>query len=139
MDRQQRLDFILSHADNSRYRGRLPDANLILPGGRGECGESVTLYLRVDGDRRIAAATFEAEGTTLGRAAASITTGTLLGKTLAEVIEMPHDSIVDALGHDLAADRFGAVTVALDTAKAAARKYLALETGADGAHTPGGA
>lgn len=124
LSRQERLGFILRHADNSAHRGPLADANIVLGGGGGECAENITIYLKVDDATRIQAASFEADGTTLGRAAASFTVETITGKTLSEVIELPAEVIVDTFGRDIVGDRLRAATVTLETAKLAARKYL---------------
>jgi nitrogen fixation NifU-like protein len=124
LSRQERLSFILQHADNPRHRGRMADADIVLGGGGGECAENITVYMKVDVGARITAASFEAEGTTLGRAAASFTVETITGRTLAEVIDLPAEVIVDTFGRDIVGDRLRAATVTLDTAKMAARTYL---------------
>jgi nitrogen fixation protein NifU and related proteins len=122
--RQERLGFILQHADNPTHRGPLPEATIVAGGGGGECGESIKLYLKVDDEQRITAASFEAEGTTIGRAAASLTVETILGMTLPEVLTLQPEVIVDTFGRDIVGDRLRAATVTLDTAKTAARNYL---------------
>jgi nitrogen fixation NifU-like protein len=124
--RQEQLGFILKHAEAPQHYGPLPDPSITVRGGGGECGESITLYLSVDEDR-IADASFEAEGTTIGRAAASVTTETIIGKTLDEVLQINPNEIVDTLGREIVGDRLRAATITLDTAKAAARKYLGRE------------
>lgn len=122
--RQERIGFILQHAQAPQHSGPLPDASITVTGGGGECGESIKLYFRVDDEKRIAAASFEADGTTIGRAAASLTTEAVIGKTLDEVLKIDPNEIVDTLGRDIVGDRIRSATVTLDTAKAAARKYL---------------
>lgn len=122
--RQERLGFILQQADNPQHRGSLPQPTIEALGGGGECGETIRLYLNVDADLRIVEASFEADGTTIGRAAASLTVETILGKTLPQVLALDPAEIVDRLGRDIVGDRLRAATVTLDTAKTAARNYL---------------
>jgi nitrogen fixation protein NifU and related proteins len=124
--RQERIGFILKHAESPQHHGPMPDPSITVKGGGGECGESITLYFRVD-ETRVVDASFEAEGTTIGRAAASLTTETVIGKTLQEVLEISPDEIVNTLGRDIVGDRLRSATVTLDTAKTAARRYLGLE------------
>jgi nitrogen fixation NifU-like protein len=124
LTRQERLGFILQHADSPTNRGPLPDADIVAGGGGGECGEVITLYLKMDADQRIVSASFEAEGTTIGRAAASYTVEAIIGKTLQEVLVLEPGLIVDTFGRDIVGDRLRSATVTLDTAKSAARKYL---------------
>lgn len=125
LSRQERLGFILQHADNSPHRGSVPNADIVFGGGGGECAESVMVYLQLDGEQRITQATFEADGTTLGRAAASFTIETVIGKTLKEVLDLEPEVIVNTFGSDIVGERVRSTTVTLDTIKVATRKYLA--------------
>ena len=132
--RQDRIGLIFQHAQAPRRYGPLPTASIAMHGGGGECGESIKLYFQVDDANRIVDASFEAEGTTIGRAAASLTTEAVIGKTLDEVLAIDPSSIMDLLGRDIVGDRTRSATVTLDTAKAAARKYLSLNPAALGAY-----
>ena len=55
MDRAAQLAFVLDHATNPRNRGALADADVVAEGGSAECGDRVTIYLKVADDGRIAA------------------------------------------------------------------------------------
>lgn len=124
LSRQERLGFILQHADNPKHQGPLPEANIVFGGGGGECAESIKVYLQVDGQQRITQAAFEADGTTIGRAAASFTVETIIGKTLKEVLDIQPEVILDTFGRDIVGERVRSATVTLDTIKVATRKYL---------------
>jgi NifU-like protein involved in Fe-S cluster formation len=124
LSRQERPGFILQHADNSKYQGVLPEADIVFGGGGGERAESIKVYLQLDGAQRIAQAAFEADGTTLGRAAASFTIENIIGKTLTEVLDLSPELILDTFGRDIAGERVRSATVTLDTIKVATRKYL---------------
>lgn len=122
--RQERLGLILQHADNPQHRGPLPEADIVAGGGGGECGETIKLYLKLDDKQRITEASFEADGTTIGRAAAALTVEMITGKTLPEVLVLEPAVIVETFGRDIVGDRLRSATVTLDTAKSAARAYL---------------
>lgn len=124
-DKQAYIDFILDHYQNPRNRGALAEPDIVLKGGNPGCGDIVTMYLRLDGDQRIADVSFEGEGCTISQAAASIMTGKVLGKPLAEVGELGAETVVDEMGRDLVANRLRCATLALNTLKAAGKRYRA--------------
>jgi nitrogen fixation NifU-like protein len=123
MDRQAKIDFILDHYEDPRNFGSLPDATVVQKGGNPGCGDIVTIYLRIDGDERVEDIRFEGEGCTISQAATSMTTEMLKGKTLAEVEQMPLDTIVDMLGHEIVATRLRCATLGMTTAKEAVRRH----------------
>ena len=124
-DRQEFIDFILDHYENPRHHGAMEDPDVVMRGGNPGCGDVVTLYLRLDGGERIAEASFEGEGCTISQAAASIVTEKVIGKTLAEVTAMDAQIVVDEMGREVVANRLRCATLALNTLKAAEKKYRA--------------
>ncbi|MBK5187738.1 MAG: SUF system NifU family Fe-S cluster assembly protein, partial [Gemmatimonadaceae bacterium] len=76
-------EVILDHNRRPRNYGRLMDATLEERGINPLCGDELTLWLRMDGDR-IAEATFTGSGCAISRASASMMTGAVKGKTRAE-------------------------------------------------------
>ena len=129
MDRQAQMDFILDHYENPRHYGALADASATAKGVNPGCGDVVTVYLKADGDGRIAALSFEGEGCTISQAGASIVTEMFTGKTLADVEATPAEAILDLMGREIAATRLKCVTLGLNTTKEAVRR---LRTGAAG-------
>ncbi|MER3457467.1 MAG: iron-sulfur cluster assembly scaffold protein [Chloroflexota bacterium] len=123
MDRQEQLEFILDHYENPRNRGPLASPDIVMKGGNPGCGDIVTLYVRLDGDERISQITFEGEGCTISQAAASMLTELALGKSLAEVEAMNAADFVEALGREIVINRLRCATLALNTLKAAEKKY----------------
>lgn len=75
---------ILDHSKSPRNFRVLPDANRHAQGHNPICGDNITLFLKMDGDR-IAEATFQGSGCAISKASSSILTETLKGKTKAEV------------------------------------------------------
>lgn len=74
---------ILDHSSRPRNFSVLPDANRIGNGNNPTCGDQVTVYLKMDGDR-ITDISFQGRGCAISQASASIMTLRLKGKTLAE-------------------------------------------------------
>ena len=76
-------DLILDHNRNPRNFGKLEGANRSAEGFNPLCGDKVTLYLRVEGDR-IQEIGFQGSGCAISRASASLMTATLRGRSRAE-------------------------------------------------------
>jgi len=124
-DRQEFIDFILDHYENPRHHGAMENPDVVMRGGNPGCGDVVTLYLRLDGGERIADVSFEGEGCTISQAAASIIAEKVIGKTLADVTAMDAQIVVDEMGREVVANRLRCATLALNTLKAAEKKYRA--------------
>ena len=78
---------ILDHSKSPRNFRVLPDANRHAQVHNPVCGDNITLYLRLDGDR-VADVSFQGSGCAISKASSSILTETLKGKTKAEVKEL---------------------------------------------------
>jgi nitrogen fixation NifU-like protein len=102
-------EVILDHNRRPRNFGPLPDANRTAKGHNPLCGDKLTLYLRVDGDR-IAGIMFEGSGCAISKASASLMTDAVKGQSVADadalfnrfhaMVKTPIDQPVDedALG-----------------------------------------
>jgi nitrogen fixation NifU-like protein len=137
-DRQEFIDFILDHYENPRHHGALPNPDLVMRGGNPGCGDIVTLYLKLGLDERIVDVSFEGQGCTISQAAASIMTEKVLGQTLADVAALNHELVVDEMGREVVENRLRCATLALNTVKAAARKYHAGQTAKSAAEAEAG-
>ncbi len=96
-------DVILDHNRKPRNRRVLADATCQAEGFNPLCGDKVTLYLKMEGER-IADVSFQGSGCAISTASASILTETLKGKTRAEaesLFERFHD-LVTGKGGDVA-------------------------------------
>ena len=122
MDRAAQLALVLEHATNARNEGALADADVVAEGGNLECGDRLTIYLKVDAAGRITAA-FTGEASTIGRAAASLLTELVAGQTVAEAAAFDHETLIAALGPDVVAARLCSVTLAVDTLHATITTY----------------
>jgi len=75
---------LLDHSKSPRNFRVLPDANRTAQGTNPICGDSYTLYARMDGDV-VQDLTFQGSGCAISKASASLLTEILKGKTKAEV------------------------------------------------------
>jgi nitrogen fixation protein NifU and related proteins len=76
-------EVILDHGRKPRNFRKLEPADRQAEGQNPLCGDHYQIYLRLDGDR-VAEATFEGSGCAISKASASLMTGAVQGKTIAE-------------------------------------------------------
>lgn len=76
-------DLILDHNRRPRNYGALENANRQAAGNNPLCGDRLTVWLRVDGDK-IEEVSFEGSGCAITRASASLMTTSVKGKTRQE-------------------------------------------------------
>ncbi len=126
MDRQDRIAVIVDHSKNPRYEGVLENADVAMPGGGPECGGSIVVYLKGDGDGRIEGLSFTGQGDTISMGAASIIMHKVHdeGLSMDEVLALDYATFVEELGTDLVGSRTRNATLGLSTLKSAIRKYL---------------
>lgn len=76
-------EVILDHTKNPRNYHAMSDATAKADGNNPLCGDRVTVYLRLEGDR-IQDASFQGQGCAISKSSASIMTESVKGKTKAE-------------------------------------------------------
>ena len=76
-------DVILDHIRNARNFGELGDANRKAQGLNPLCGDTFTVYARIEGDR-VAEASFQCECCGISMASASVMTEAIKGRTVGE-------------------------------------------------------
>ena len=74
---------ILDHNRRPRNYSVLPTANRVGSGNNPMCGDQMTVYVRLEGDR-IADISFQGSGCAISKASTSLMTINLKGKTIAE-------------------------------------------------------
>jgi nitrogen fixation NifU-like protein len=74
---------ILENNRRPRNYRKLPEANRIASGNNPVCGDEITVFVQLDGDR-IADISFQGAGCAISQASASVMTQRLKGRTLAE-------------------------------------------------------
>jgi nitrogen fixation NifU-like protein len=83
MDHELYQEIILDHNRRPRNFGALPGANRTAEGNNPLCGDRITLYVELAGDR-IQNVSFEGAGCAISTASASLMTEALKGKTVEE-------------------------------------------------------
>ena len=107
----------LDHFNNPRNLGMIEDAHGIATDKNDVCGDTMTLYLRMDADV-IAEARFQTLGCSASIAASSAATELLNGKSIAEARLITRQHIADALDGIPPAKRHSAI-LAVDVLNAA--------------------
>jgi nitrogen fixation protein NifU and related proteins len=125
LERKDRISRLVEHASNLRYQGVLEDADVAMAGGGPECGGSVVVYLKGDGNGRIEDLSFTGQGDTISMAAASMIMQKVLDEdlTMGEVLDLDYGAFVESLGSDIVGSRTRNATLGLSTLEAAIRKY----------------
>ena len=104
---------ILDHNKNPRNFGPLPDADRDAEGHNPLCGDHYHVYVKLDGDR-VAEVRFSGEGCAISKAAASVMTEAVKGRTTEEIQEF-FDSyqalVMGRAGADVSMEKLGKVAV----------------------------
>ncbi|GAB4357650.1 MAG: SUF system NifU family Fe-S cluster assembly protein [Immundisolibacter sp.] len=106
-------ELIVDHNKNPRNYGVLADANRHAEGYNPLCGDKVTVYLHVDGDR-VRDVSFEGAGCAISIASASLMTQAVKGKTVAEAEALFgdfHAMVTGADQREETANRLGKLAV----------------------------
>jgi nitrogen fixation NifU-like protein len=102
----------------------MDDPDILVNGGNPGCGDVLTMYVKInDADDRVMDVKFEGHGCTISMAGASLITEMVMGKTLAEIEEMPYTPLIDQMGEDVVKSRLRCATLGIDTLKGGAREY----------------
>ena len=123
---------LVEHFESPRYKGALEDADVVVPGGSPDCGGSVTVYLKGDGNGRVEALSWTGQGDTISMGATSIVVDSILSKDLGmdEILEEDYEGLIDSIGRDIIGNRTRHATLGLSTIKAAVRQYQKTSHGA---------
>lgn len=97
-----------------------------MPGGSPECGGSVVVYLKGDGNGGIEDLTWTGQGDTISMGATSAIVERVReeGLSLQEVLDLDYEVFMDSIGRDVIGSRTRNATLGLSTIKNAARKYM---------------
>ncbi|MBP1466084.1 iron-sulfur cluster assembly scaffold protein [Candidatus Chloroploca sp. M-50] len=124
MDRQAIIERLLEHYDHPRHHGPLAEADITLSGGIPDCGDMITIYLKVAASgEHVAALSFEGQGCTISQAAASLLSEQFQGQPLTLIETMDDSEVLDLLGREVVRARPRCATLALNTMKAAVQAY----------------
>lgn len=109
---------ILDHYKHPRHFGHLEDPTLTYHDRNPLCGDEITLELKIEDDRIVDVA-FTGHGCAISRAAASMMSEEIVGKSLAELKAWDKESILDLLGIEVGPVRIKCALLPLKAMKAA--------------------
>lgn len=110
---------ILDHYKHPRNAGRLEDATLAARELNPSCGDSIELFLKLDGCDRVEDVKFAGRGCAVSQASISMLTERLRGRMLAEVMAIRESDILEMLGVPIGPMRMKCATLSLKTLKTA--------------------
>ena len=125
LDRKSRIALLVEHFESPRHKGALEDASVVMPGGSPECGGSVTVYLKGDGNGEVEALSWTGQGDTISMGSTSIVVDRILNEnlTMDEILAEDYEELIDFIGRDIVGNRTRHATLGLSTIKAAIRQY----------------
>ena len=97
-------EVILDHGKSPRNFGHPDGANRTAHGHNAMCGDTIDVFLTVDGDGKIADAAFEGQGCAISVASASMMTEMLKGRTQADAHHLFETMHALCTGHEDEAD-----------------------------------
>ena len=112
-------DQILDHYKRPHNFGRLEDFDLEFEDSNPFCGDEQHVFVKLDGDGRVAEVSFEGQGCAISTAATSLLTDELEGKTREEVLALPKEFVLDLLGIEISATRLKCALLGLKVVKGA--------------------
>ena len=118
-------EIILDHYKKPRHPGRLEDAQVEVHHYNPICGDEVTVSIKFAADgETIEQIGFEGQGCAISQAATSMLTEIIVGRTAADVADLPKEDLLDEIGIALSPIRLkcailglGVLKVALNRAK----------------------
>jgi nitrogen fixation NifU-like protein len=120
-------DTVMDHFMNPRNVGEIPDADGVGEVGNPVCGDMMTFYIKVKGDR-LADVKFKTFGCGAAIAVSSMVSEMAKGKTLDEAMKITNDSVADELG-GLPKNKMHCSNLGADALHAAIENYRAKEAG----------
>ena len=118
---------VLDHFKSPRNVGEIPDADGLGEVGNPVCGDMMSVYIKVEGDR-IADIKFKTFGCGAAIAVSSMITELAKGKTLEEAMKIKNSDVAEALG-GLPPNKLHCSNLGADALHSAIKNYLDLKAG----------
>ncbi len=112
------MDMLMDHYEKPRNSGPMREADFVRSGGNSGCGDTITVYVKMDGDT-VGSVSFEGEGCMVSQASASLLYEKIAGKKPEEISLMKRENMIEILGKEIVVRRPRCSTLALDTLKGA--------------------
>ncbi len=90
-------EYILDHYRNPRNYGTLEQPDAHAEDSNPLCGDQLAIDLKIEGER-VAEVRFQGRGCAISQASASMLSEMIEGHTVAEVIQLGKDDVLEALG-----------------------------------------
>ena len=110
---------ILEHYKRPHNFGRIEDPDLEFEDSNPFCGDEQHVWIRLDGDGRVAEVSFEGKGCAISTAATSLLTEELEGMTRDELLALPKERVLELLGIEISATRMKCALLGLKVVKSA--------------------
>jgi nitrogen fixation protein NifU and related proteins len=112
-------DQILEHYKRPHNFGRLGEFDLEFEDSNPFCGDEQHVFIKLDGDDRVAEVSFEGQGCAISTAATSLLTDELAGMSREELLALPKEYVLDLLGIEISATRLKCALLGLKVVKGA--------------------
>lgn len=112
---------ILDHYKNPRNRGVLKDASTSFKSVNSSCGDEITVYIKVNEDS-LEKISFEGHGCAIALAASSILGESLIGKPIADILQLDINDVQEQLGITISTRRSKCALIALRSIQGALNK-----------------
>ena len=113
---------LIEHFQHPHNVGVMEDADIIGEAGSPQCGDTTTVYLKLDGNV-ISDITFQTYGCAAAIASSSVLTDMVKGMTVEDALKVTKSDIVDALG-GMPSEKVHCSLLAEDALKKALRQAL---------------
>jgi len=120
---------VIEHFKNPKNTGEIPDADGVGTVGNPQCGDLMTMYIKVK-DNRITDIKFKTFGCGAAIATSSMTTDLAKGKTLEEALKITRADVASSLG-GLPPVKMHCSNLAADALHAAIKDYYKKKQGTD--------
>lgn len=114
-------DKVMDHFRNPRNVGRIENADAVGEVGNARCGDTMTIYLKIDDDV-ITDVKFETFGCGSAIASSSMATELIKGKPISEAVQLTNKAVAEALD-GLPAHKMHCSVLAEEAIKAALKDY----------------
>jgi nitrogen fixation protein NifU and related proteins len=111
-------EVILDHYKNPRGHGVIEDADAQAEGQNPLCGDEVSIFVALDGDK-IDDVRFRGRGCAISQAATSMLIELVKGRTVDEIATMPREELLDEVGIPLTPVRLKCALLGLGVLKVA--------------------